>query len=184
MDGGALVTAIVAVALANQLLLAGELPGNDRALRALALHGVLVALVTSATSTVNALLQPGLQTMAAPYPTDFVAIPLAAASTLLAATALPRWRAGLRDARWPLIAASALALSLVAGATTDDPTAALLRGTAVGAAFTLALVALATLHGRLQPARVPQAFRGTPIALLNAAFIALAAHALIGVFRA
>lgn len=183
MDGGALVTAIVAVALANQLLLAGT-DSSDRALRELALHGTLVALVTTATTAVNSLLQPWLQSMAAPYPTDFMALPLAAAATALAAITLPRWRAGLRESRWPLIAADATALSQIAGTSADTATAALLRGATIGAAFALALAALAALRWRLQPARVPHAFRGTPIALLNAAFLALAGHALLGVFGA
>lgn len=184
MNGDGFVAALVAVALANRLLLAPP-PAVLPALRATALHGVVSALVATlaivATAAVNASLEP----LAPLYPHEFLAIPISALLTVLAAVLLPRWRAALRDTDWRLVGANAVALVVIGGArAAPDATALVLRAFATAALFAIALVVLCGLERRLQPAALPRAFRGVPIALLNAGLLALAGHGLAGLLPA
>lgn len=184
MSGDGFVAALVAVALANRLLLASP-PTPLPPLRAVALHGVLSALVATvaiiAMATVQALLQP----LALVHPLAFLTIPLSAAPTALSAWLLPRWRPALRTSDWRLIGANAVALVIIANPSPGGDAAALvLRAFVIAALFALALLVLCGLEQRLQPAAVPQAFRGLPIALLNAGLLALAGQGLAGLLPA
>ncbi|MBN8741777.1 MAG: hypothetical protein BGP24_16910 [Lysobacterales bacterium 69-70] len=205
MDGGALIASLVALALANRVLLGtaattpavrssqrdvaapesasslkvAEAPATP--LRDLAVHGVLSALVVCLTAVAGWTVQQALAPLALLHSTAFLVLPLAAAVTALTAFATTRWRAALRDAAWPLIAANAVAIAvLVPAAMTPDLATALLRGFLASAGFTLALLALAALDARLQPREAPAAFRGLPLSLLNAGLLALAAQGLAG----
>lgn len=147
----------------------------------LAVHGVLSALVVCVTAVAGWLAQQALAPLALLHSTAFLVLPLAAAATALTAFATTRWRAALRTAAWPLIAANAVAIVvLMPAATTPDLATALLRSFLAGAGFTLALLALDTLDQRLQPREAPAAFRGLPLSLLNAGLLALAAQGLAG----
>ncbi|WP_386066287.1 Rnf-Nqr domain containing protein [Tahibacter sp. UC22_41] len=205
MDGGALIASLVALALANRVLLGtaattpavlssqrsasapesassliiAEAPATP--LRDLAVHGVLSALVVCLTAIASWSVQQALVPLALLHSTAFLVLPLAAATTALTAFATTRWRAPLHAAAWPLIAANAVAIAvLVPAAATSDLATALLRSFLAGAGFTLALLALATLDLRLQPREAPAAFRGLPLSLLNAGLLALAAQGLAG----
>lgn len=180
MSGDGFVAALVAVALANRLLLAPP-PAPLPALRAVALHGVLSALVATvaiiATATAQALLQP----LALVHPVAFLAVPLSALPTVLAAWLLPRWRPALHATDWRLVGANAVALVVISNASLGaDATALVQRAFMTAALFAVALVVLCGLEQRLQPASLPQAFRGLPIALLNAGLLALAGQGLAG----
>lgn len=205
MDGGALIASLVALALANRVLLgtaattpavlspqrdaaapksasslmADEAPATS--LRDLAVHGVLSALVVCLTAIAGWAVQQALAPLALLQSTAFLVLPLAAAMTALTASAVTRWRAPLQAAAWPLIAMNAVAVAvLVPAAAAPDLATALLRSFLAGAGFTLALLALATLDARLQPREAPAAFRGLPLSLLNAGLLALAAQGLAG----
>lgn len=178
MNGDAFVVAIVAVALANRLLLA-PLPRALPPLRAVALHGVLTALVATATIVVTQLVHGALAPLALVHPMAFIAVPLGALLTALAAWLLPRWRAVLRDQSWRLIGATAITLAFIAPPALDA-SRLLLQAFTTGAAFAFALVILVALEARTQPSVIPTAFRGLPIALLNAGLLALAGHGLNG----
>lgn len=205
MDGGALIASLVALALANRVLLgtavttpavwssqrdaaapdstsslmADEAPATP--LRDLAVHGVLSALVVCLTAVAGWTVQQALAPLALLHSTAFLVLPLAAAMTALAAFAMTRWRAPLQAAAWPLIAMNAVAIAvLVPAAATPDLATALLRSFLAGAGFTLALLALAALDARLQPREAPAAFRGLPLSLLNAGLLALAVQGLAG----
>ncbi|HSX59976.1 MAG TPA: hypothetical protein VLF18_07250 [Tahibacter sp.] len=181
MHGDALVAAIVAVALANRLLLAA--PGTALPpLRAIALHGVLAALVATVTTLATAALHDTLAPRIAPYPAGFLVVPVGAASTALAAVLLPRWRTSLRDTDWRLLGADAIALTVIAGFTGGDTASTLLRGFACASAFAFALVVLCALERRLQHGSIPDAFRGLPIQLLNAGMLVLAGSGIVGLF--
>ncbi len=180
MNGDGFVASLVAVALANRLLLApppAALPG----LRAVALHSVVSALVATlaiiATAVVNASLEP----LALLHPHEFLAIPVSALLTVLAAWLLPRWRVALRDTDWRLVGSNAVALVVIG--TANAPlyaTAFVLRAFATASMFALALVVLCGLEQRVTSAALPRAFRGVPIALLNAGLLALAGQGLAG----
>lgn len=205
MDGGALIASLVALALANRVLLGtaaatpavlssqrdvaapesassliiAEAPATP--LRDLAVHGVLSALVVCLTAIAGWAVQQALAPLALLHSTAFLVLPLAAAMTALTAFAMTRWRAPLQAAAWPLIAANAVAIAvIVPAAATPDLATALLRSFVAGAGFTLALLALAALDARLQPREAPTAFRGLPLSLLNAGLLALAAQGLAG----
>jgi electron transport complex protein RnfA len=189
VNGDGFVTVIVAVALANRLLLApppAALPAlRAVALHAVALHGVISALVATlaiiATAAVNAALEP----LALLHPHEFLAIPVSAVLTVLAARLLPRWRGALRDTDWRLVGANAVALVVVGTANTPlDATALLLRAFATASMFALALVVLCALEQRTASTALPHAFRGVPIALLNAGLLALAGQGLAGLLPA
>lgn len=205
MDGGALIASLVALALANRVLLGtaaatpavlssqrdvaapesassliiAEAPATP--LRDLAVHGVLSALVVCLTAVAGWTVQQALAPLALLHSTAFLVLPLAAAMTALTAFAMTRWRAPLEAAAWPLIAMNAVAIAvLVPAAATPDLATALLRSFVAGAGFTLALLALSALDARLQPREAPAAFRGLPLSLLNASLLALAAQGLAG----
>jgi electron transport complex protein RnfA len=217
MDGGALIASLVALALANRVLLddktaraalsgtalhvaatspsasprgtdAAPSPANPTSataasapssLRDHAVHGVLSALVVCVTAVAVWLVQQALAPLALLHSTTFLVLPLAAATTALTAVATTRWRAALRTAAWPLIAANAVAIAvLMPAAATPDLATALLRSFLASAGFALALLALAALDARLQPREAPAAFRGLPLSLLNAGLLALAAQGL------
>ncbi|WP_257388447.1 Rnf-Nqr domain containing protein [Tahibacter caeni] len=215
MDGGALIASLVALALANRVLLETATKpmalsplGNSAApdptasphaaataqtpslfvstnatptLRDLAVHGVLSALVVCLTAIASWIVQQALAPLALLHSTAFLALPLAAAAAALTAFVTTRWRAPLRDAAWPLIAANAVAIAvLVPAAATPDLATALLRSFLAGAGFTLDLLALAALDARLQPREAPAAFHGLPLSLLNAGLLTLAAQGLAG----
>lgn len=184
MNGDGLIAALVAVALANRLLLAPP-PVALPALRAVALHGVVSALVATfaiiATTAVNASLKP----LALLHPHEFLAIPVSALLTALAAWLLPRWRKALRDTDWRLVGANAVALVVVGTAHAPlDATALVLRASATASLFALALAVLCGLEQRMTSAALPHAFRGVPIALLNAGLLALAGQGLAGLLPA
>lgn len=183
MNGDAFIASLVAVALANRLLLA-PLPRALPPLRTIALHGVVSALVATAAIVFATAVQALLEPLALRYPQAFLALPLSALLTVLAAVLLPRWRAALRDADWRLVGANAVILVFIAGTKADAAAIVVQRAFATAALFALALVALCALEQRLQPAQVPKAFRGLPIALLNAGLLALAGQGLAGLLPA
>lgn len=220
MDGGALIASLVALALANRVLLddaatratlsalsatatstlgatavstptagaaapttplhAAATPAPS-SLHDLAAHGVLSTLVVCLTAIAGWLVQQALTPLALLHSTAFLVLPLAAAATALTAFVTTRWRATLRSAAWPLIAANAIAIGvLMPAAATPDLAPALLRAFLASAGFVLALLALHGLDARLQPREAPAAFRGLPLSMLNAGLLALAAQGLAG----
>lgn len=187
MGQDGLAALFLATALGNNLIL-GQGWALDRLLepRALgeaALHGVLTALVMTLTAggawlLRSSLLQPfGLELYA-----SFGLILLVAATTGAVATLLRRWRGGFAEVNWWLIATNAgvIGSAIQVQQSSGDLAASLLTGFGAGCAFALALLLLCGLQRRLQPARVPAAFRGLPIALLNAGLLALAWSGLAG----
>lgn len=62
-------------------------------------------------------------------------------------------------------------------------TTALWSGIGIGAAFAIVLLAFTTLHDRIAAARIPRAFRDTPIALVTTGLMALALMGLTGLIR-
>jgi Na+-translocating ferredoxin:NAD+ oxidoreductase subunit A len=178
VNGDGFVVAIVAAALANRLMLAAPTRALPP-LRAVALHGVVAALVATATIVIAYVVHALLAPLALVYPMTFIAVPIGALLTALAAVLLPRWRAALRDQHWRLIGATSVVLAFIAP-TAGDASLVVLRAFITAAAFALALVVLVALELRLQPSAVPAAFRGLPIALLNAGLLALAGHGLNG----
>lgn len=183
MDANALVGLVVCTALANLLLLPSP------SWREVALHGVLSALAITCTALAAALLRPllALPAVAAlPYPPEFLLVGLAAGVTAAVAALLTRWRSRLADTRWWLVASNGLlaaaALPLLQGHTSFA--AGLLGAFALGAAFALVLLVLQGLQQRLQPQAAPHAFRGLPLALLNAGFVALAGLGLAALLQA
>lgn len=187
MDQDGLGALFLATALGNSLILgqgwALDRLLEPRALREAALHGLLTALVTTLAAAgawlLRALLlQPfGLELYA-----GFTLILLVAAVTAAVATALRRWRAGFAATNWWLIATNAGVIGTALQVQQSDAglAASLLIGFGGGCAFALALLLLCGLQRRLQPAQIPAAFRGLPIALLNAGLLALAWSGLAG----
>lgn len=182
MDANALVGLFVCTALANRLLL--DRAGVAATLRDTALHGVLTALVSTLAAAGAWLLRHALLPLLAdlPHPPEFVLVLLIAATTAATALLLSRWRSALRRARWWLIATNAggFAAGLLVLHSGAGLAASLLTGFGAGCAFAACLVLLHGLELRLQPADVPAAFRGLPIALLNAGLLALAGIGLAG----
>lgn len=186
MDADALIGLIIATALANRLLLAPLTTAATTslpALREFALHGVLVALVTTLAGAALWSLHAALRPLALLHPTGFLVLPCVAAATALSAVALVRWRASLAQARWWLIACTAAVLNVAPGSATN---AGALAGSlwiafALGAAFAACLLLLSGLESRLQPRDVPASFRGLPVLLLNAGLLALACLGLVGI---
>ena len=64
-----------------------------------------------------------------------------------------------------------------------DVATALWSGVGIGIAFALMLLAFTALHARVAAARVPLAFRDTPIALVTTGLMALALMGLTGLIR-
>ena len=185
MDADALIGLIIATALANRLLIAPLTPSataSPQALRAFALHGVLVALVTTLAGAAEWSLQAFLHPLALLHSTGFLVLPLTAAVAALCAVALTRWRAPFAQSRWWLIACSAVVLNLISAAAAESATFAtqLWNAFATGAAFAACLLLLFGLESRLQPRDLPAPFRGLPVLLLNAGLLALACHGLAG----
>ncbi|MBL8296727.1 MAG: hypothetical protein JNN30_00130 [Rhodanobacteraceae bacterium] len=179
MNGDGFVAALVAIALANRLLLA-PLPAALPTLRAVAIHAVVTALVATIAMVITASARSALTPVTQPYPLDFLALPISAVTSLIAAWLLPRWRTALRDTDWLLVGANAVALSVVGSANSASLTALVGVAFTISALFALALVVLCALEQRLQPAALPRAFRGLPITLLNAGLLALALQGLSG----
>ncbi|MCQ4164976.1 Rnf-Nqr domain containing protein [Tahibacter harae] len=187
MGQDGLAALFLATALGNSLILgqgwALDRLLEPRALREAALHGVLTALVMTLAAAGawllrTLLLQPfGLELYA-----GFALVLLVAAATAAAASALRRWRAGFAATNWWLIATNAGVIGTTVQVQQSDTglAASLVIGFGSGCAFTLALLLLCGLQRRLQPAQVPAAFRGLPIALLNTGLLALAWSGLTG----
>lgn len=186
MEADALIGLIIATSLANRLLLApltAAAASSPPALREFALHGVLVALVTTLAAAALWPLHAALHPLALLHPDGFLVLPLAAAATALSAVVLARWRAPLAQARWWLIACTAAVLSAVPGSAAAPGTFAgrVWNAFALGAAFTACLLLLTGLESRLQPRDIPVPFRGLPVLLLNAGLLALACLGLAGI---
>lgn len=186
MDADALIGLIIATALANRLLLAPLTTAatpSPPALPEFALHGVLVALVTTLAAAALWSLHAALRPLTLLHPSEFLVLPLVAATTALSAVALARWRAPLAQARWWLIACTAAVLSAAPGNATDPGTFAgsLWNAFALGGAFAACLLLLSGLESRLQPRDIPVPFRGLPVLLLNAGLLALACLGLAGI---
>ncbi|HMN43479.1 MAG TPA: Rnf-Nqr domain containing protein [Povalibacter sp.] len=64
-----------------------------------------------------------------------------------------------------------------------DITTALWSGVGIGTAFAVMLLAFTALHARVTAARIPLAFRDTPIALVTTGLMALALMGLTGLIR-
>lgn len=186
MDADALTGLIIATALANRLLLAPLTTSanvSPLALREIALHGVLVALVSTLAGASLWWLHAALSPFDLLHPTGFLVLPLVTAATALSAVALARWRAPLAQARWWLIACTAAVLNVAPDSAADpgDFAGSLWNAFALGAAFAVCLLLLSGLESRLQPRDVPVPFRGLPVLLLNAGLLALACLGLAGI---
>ena len=187
MGQDGLAALFLATALGNNLILgqgwALDRLLEPRALRDAALHGVLTSLVMTLAAAGAWLLRTALlQPFALDLYVGFALILLVAAVTAAVATALRRWRAGFAAVNWWLIATNAGVIGTAVQIQQSDAglAASLLIGFGSGCAFTLALLLLCGLQRRLQPAQIPAAFRGLPIALLNAGLLALAWSGLTG----
>lgn len=187
MGQDGLAALFLATALGNNLILgqgwALDRLLQPRALHEAALHGVLSTLVMTLAAAGawllrTTLLQPfGLELYA-----GFALILLVAATTAAIAVLLQRWRRGFGAVNWWLIATNAgvIGTAVQIQQSAAGLAASLVIGFGSGCAFTLALLLLCGLQRRLQPAQIPAAFRGLPIALLNAGLLALAWSGLTG----
>lgn len=187
MGQDGLAALFLATALGNNLILgqgwALDRLLEPRALREAALHGVLTALVMTVAAAGAWLLRTLLlQRFGLELYAGFALILLVAASTAAVAMLLSRWRSGFASVNWWLIATNAAVIGTAVQVQQSDTglAASLLIGFGSGCAFTLALLLLCGLQRRLQPAQIPAAFRGLPIALLNAGLLALAWSGLTG----
>jgi electron transport complex protein RnfA len=188
MSQDGLVALFLATALGSNLVLgqgwALDRLLEPRALREAALHGVLSALVITLVSAGAWVLRTLLlQPFALENYASFGLILLVAGTTASVAFVLRRWRSGFAQTNWWLIATNAAVIGTAIRIQQNDTSlaASLLSGFASGCAFALALLLLCGLQRRLQPSRVPAAFRGLPIALLNAGLLGLAWSGLAGI---
>ena len=83
----------------------------------------------------------------------------------------------------PLITSNCavLGVTLIAAQRGLDPARALLLALGAGLGFGVALIAFSALRERIHDAAVPESFRGVPLALITAGFMALGFYGLKGI---
>ncbi len=168
--------ALLGAALVNNLILGLPLGADSLRQprsRALALAGgLLIALATPIAWLVEQLV---LAPLALESLRLFIFLPLLAPLAWLCLEGLARLRPDLsRDGLWPLLLANGAALGAMLVGSAGDFGSALGLGLGGGVGFWLVLILFDDLLQQVDEAKVPAAFRGTPMLLICAGLMGLA----------
>ena len=154
--------------------------GQPRRFETSVIYGVVVCIVM----TLSSVCCWAVQTMMlAPMHYEFLQL-IAFSLIVVAVTALvqlcvskvkPQWAETLDNCLMPIAANCAvLGIAIINAEAGYDLLYALLSGICGGLGFLLAIVLLAGVYEKLEFAKVPEPFRGMPIAVISAGLIALA----------
>ena len=180
------VALLVGAALVNNAL-AGAMRGLDRGTRSQDVGDAVVfgTYCALAMLLATALAWPLARALPIGFASAALVLVVAGVAALLAAATPRLWPplAAITHGRWIALAANAAVIGAVLAALrpAHDYAAALILASGSGAGYTLVLAMFAAMRRRLDNPSVPAAFRGAPLELLTAGFMALAFLGFAGV---